>query len=89
MDTDSDDLTPEGARNPATPERPAGGPDPDNQPPPRPAESDPRQDYDSDEERERPSTNDNDRQVEAPEGTQEGETSPPNPTPPGENAPSG
>jgi len=36
------------AENPATPERPAGGPDPDNQPPPPPPESDPKQDVDED-----------------------------------------
>lgn len=34
-----------GAQNPPTPERPEGGPDPDNQPPAPPAESDPKQDY--------------------------------------------
>lgn len=39
-------TTPEGAENPPTPERPAGGPDPDNQPPPPPPESDPNQDPD-------------------------------------------
>ena len=77
MDTDSDDLTPEGARTPATPERPAGGPDPDNQPPPPPAESDPRQDDDPDEERERPSTNDNDRPAQVLEEADDGEASPP------------
>lgn len=37
------------AQDPASPERPAGGPDPDNQPPSPPAESDPKQDYGQDE----------------------------------------
>lgn len=36
----------ERAENPPSPERPAGGPDPDNQPPPPPAVSDPKQDTD-------------------------------------------
>jgi hypothetical protein len=84
METDTEE-----AQDPATPERPAGGPDPDNQPPPPPPESDPRQDYEPDDTIERPATNDNDRQVEAPEGSQGGETSPPNSTPPDDDAPSG
>ena len=39
-------TTPEGAENPPSPDRPAGGPDPDNQPPSPPPESDPKQDVD-------------------------------------------
>ena len=38
------------AQNPPTPERPAGGPDPDNQPPAPPPESDPKQDPSDEEE---------------------------------------
>jgi len=37
------------ADNPPSPERPEGGPDPDNQPPPPPPESDPKQDAGADE----------------------------------------
>ena len=59
-----DPRVPDGAQNPPTTERPAGGPDPDNQPPPPPPESDPTQEYDGVVEGERPSSNDNEQPFE-------------------------
>lgn len=78
----TDPRVPEGAENPPSADRPAGGPDTGNQPPPPPAESDPAQDFSGEHGGERPQTNDNempDPAEESAEGGEEVHTGPPNP----------